>query len=50
MRVLKEPEEEGKGGEGWKLRKQRREPGARNRKPFLEAKCAVKEGFTARHV
>ena len=35
---------------GRKLRKQRLEPGVRNRKPLLEAKCAVKEGFTARHV
>ena len=50
VRVLKAQEVEEKGGEGWKLRKQSREPGARNRKPFLEAKCVVKEGFTARHV
>lgn len=33
-----------------KLRKQRLEQGARNWKPLLEAKCAMKEGFTARHV
>ena len=54
MGVLKGQKAGEKGGKRGSLREEAKktETGAGNQepKPFLKAKCAVEEGFTARHV